>query len=151
LTPFDTNWNVGSGATPLSTQDLFFGDAISIPTATTNVRTASKPPFLLNFSIFFGQQNTGRRTVRFGIHPKLVTRAGVIGAQVSSTSLQACGVVFPFAIPTSICRSKVTICSGLYLLMDMTSFPSRKRFSLTSAGTKIPGQVSGSPICAGSA
>jgi hypothetical protein len=26
----------GSGATPLTTQDLFFGDAISIPTAPTN-------------------------------------------------------------------------------------------------------------------
>src|SRR5258706_12977378 len=60
---------------------------------------------------------------------------------VISTSLQACGVVFPFAIPTSICRSNVTICSALYLLIDMTSLPPRKRFSLTSAGTKIPGQV----------
>jgi len=35
LTPFDTNWREGSGATPLATQDLFFGDAISIPTAPT--------------------------------------------------------------------------------------------------------------------
>src|ERR1700687_5247619 len=60
---------------------------------------------------------------------------------VISTSLQACGAVFPFAIPTSICRSNVTICSALYLLMDMTSLPPRKRFSLTSASTKIPGQV----------
>src|SRR5712675_2772828 len=64
---------------------------------------------------------------------------------VISTSLQACGVVFPFAIPTSICRSNVTICSALYLLIDMTSLPPRKRFSLTSAGTKIPGQVSAPP------
>jgi hypothetical protein len=36
LTPFDTNWKEGSGATPLETQGLFFGDAISIPTAPTN-------------------------------------------------------------------------------------------------------------------
>jgi hypothetical protein len=35
LTPFDTNWMEGSGATPLTIQDLFFGDAISIPTAPT--------------------------------------------------------------------------------------------------------------------
>jgi len=35
LTPFDTNWKEGSGATPLTTQDLFFGDAISVPTALT--------------------------------------------------------------------------------------------------------------------
>ena len=32
MTPFDTNWEKGSGATPSATQDLFFGDAISIPT-----------------------------------------------------------------------------------------------------------------------
>jgi hypothetical protein len=30
---FDTNWKNGSGATPLTTQGLFFGDAISIPIA----------------------------------------------------------------------------------------------------------------------
>ena len=30
VTPFDTNWQEGGGATPLTTQDLFFGDAISI-------------------------------------------------------------------------------------------------------------------------
>ena len=35
LTPFDTNWGEGDGATLLTTQDLFFGDAISIPTAPT--------------------------------------------------------------------------------------------------------------------
>src|ERR1700730_4749838 len=35
LTPFDTNWQKGSGATPLTTQDLFLGDAISILTAPT--------------------------------------------------------------------------------------------------------------------
>jgi hypothetical protein len=34
---------------------------------------------------------------------------------VISASLQACEVGFPFAIPTSICRSRFTICSGLYL------------------------------------
>src|ERR1022692_3781952 len=44
---------------------------------------------------------------------------------VISASLQACGVVFPFAMPTSICRSIVTICSGLYLLMGMTCFSSK--------------------------
>ena len=38
LTPFDTNWKEGGGATPLTTQDLFFGDAISTPTAPTNLR-----------------------------------------------------------------------------------------------------------------
>jgi hypothetical protein len=35
----------------------------------------------LNRSIFFGQQNTGRRTVGFGNHPKLFTRSSAIGAQ----------------------------------------------------------------------
>jgi hypothetical protein len=34
--PFDANWRKGSGAAPLTTQDLFFGDAISIPTAPAN-------------------------------------------------------------------------------------------------------------------
>ena len=36
LTPFDTTWNKGSGATPLTIQDLYYWDAISIPTAPTN-------------------------------------------------------------------------------------------------------------------
>ena len=44
-------------------------------------------------------------------------------------SLQACGVVFRFAISTSICRSSVTICSGLYLFkgasFQMPMFTSR--------------------------
>src|ERR1039458_4607748 len=44
---------------------------------------------------------------------------------VISASLQACGVVFPFAMLTSICRSIVTICSGLYLLIGMTCFSSK--------------------------
>src|SRR5947199_1573369 len=44
---------------------------------------------------------------------------------VISASLQAWGVVFPFAMLTSICRSIVTICSGLYLLMGMTRFSSK--------------------------
>src|SRR6266403_3865954 len=44
---------------------------------------------------------------------------------VISASLQACGVVFPFAMLTSICRSIVTICSGLYLCIGMTSFSSK--------------------------
>jgi hypothetical protein len=38
LTPFDTNWRKGGGATHLTTQDLFFGDAISIPTAPSSPR-----------------------------------------------------------------------------------------------------------------
>ena len=33
-------------------------------------------------------------------------------------SFQACGVDFPFATATSICRSTVTICSALYFLID---------------------------------
>ena len=33
MTPFDTNWEKGGSATPLTIQDLFLGDAISIPTA----------------------------------------------------------------------------------------------------------------------
>jgi hypothetical protein len=37
VTPFDTNWKRGSGATPLTTRDLLFGDAISTPTAPTKV------------------------------------------------------------------------------------------------------------------
>src|SRR5271154_5623310 len=44
---------------------------------------------------------------------------------VISASLQACGVVFPLAMLTSICRSIATICSGLYLLMGMTRFSSK--------------------------
>src|ERR1700722_18433516 len=44
---------------------------------------------------------------------------------VISASLQACGVVFPFAMLISICRSIVTICSGLYLLIGMTRFSSK--------------------------
>jgi hypothetical protein len=31
----------------------------------------------------------------------------------------------PFAIPTSICRSKVTICSGLYLFIGVSSSPKK--------------------------
>jgi hypothetical protein len=50
---------------------------------------------------------------------------------VISTSLQACGVVFPFAISTSI---------DVYLFMGITGLPPGE-FSLTSPGTKIPGQV----------
>jgi hypothetical protein len=37
LTPFDTNWKKGSGATPLTTQDLFCRDELSIPTAPTSL------------------------------------------------------------------------------------------------------------------
>src|SRR5579863_6662219 len=57
-----------------------------------------------------------------------------------AASLQACGVVFPFAISTSICRSKFTICSCLYRFIGMTGLPPSE-FSLISPGTKIPGQV----------
>lgn len=38
-------------------------------------------------------------------------------------SLQACGVVFPFAISTSICRNSLTACSGLYRTVDTTGLP----------------------------
>lgn len=55
-------------------------------------------------------------------------------------SRQACGVVFPLANSTSICRSSVTICSGLYRFMGIPAFL-QSEFSLTPAGTKIPGQV----------
>jgi hypothetical protein len=49
LTPFDTNWKKGSGATPLTTQDLFCRDAVSIPTVPTKspvepVAFASREP-----------------------------------------------------------------------------------------------------------
>jgi hypothetical protein len=44
---------------------------------------------------------------------------------VMDASLQACGVVFPLAMPTSICRSIVTICSGLYLWMGVTRVSSK--------------------------
>jgi hypothetical protein len=54
--------------------------------------------------------------------------------------VQACGVVFPLAMPTSICRSIVTICSGLYLCMGMTAFPP-SGFSLIPPGTNFAGHV----------
>src|SRR5271170_3086092 len=60
---------------------------------------------------------------------------------VIAASLQACGVVFPFAMLTSICRSIVTICSGLYLWMGMTVFPP-SGFSLIPPGTNLAGHVS---------
>src|SRR5271170_1310280 len=59
---------------------------------------------------------------------------------VIAASLQACGVVFPFAMLTSICRSIVTICSGLYLWMGMTVFPP-SGFSLIPPGTNLAGHV----------
>ncbi|MGB7281213.1 MAG: hypothetical protein WBE13_03035, partial [Candidatus Acidiferrum sp.] len=40
----------------------------------------------------------------------------------------------------SICRSSVTICSGLYFLVGIPALL-QSEFSLTSAGTKNPGQV----------
>src|SRR5450759_1620800 len=39
-------------------------------------------------SIFFGQQNTGRRTVGFGNHPELVPRAGTVSTQEPESVLQ---------------------------------------------------------------
>src|SRR6516162_6916322 len=41
---------------------------------------------------------------------------------VMPASLQAWGVVLLLPMLTSICRSKVTICSGLYLWIAMTGF-----------------------------
>lgn len=57
-----------------------------------------------------------------------------------SASLEACQSFFQLAIITSICRSKFTICSGLYFFMGMTGLPPSE-FSLSSPGTKNPGQV----------
>ena len=66
-----------------------------------------------------------------------IPRHSALKAVALQASLQACGVVFPFAISTSICRSSVTICSGLYLLIGITGFPPQMN-SLTSPGTKTP-------------
>ena len=52
-------------------------------------------------------------------------------------SRHAWGMVFPFAISTSICRNSVTICSALYLFVDMTG-SSSGGFSLISIWTKNP-------------
>ncbi len=52
-------------------------------------------------------------------------------------SIAAWGMVFPFAISTSICRNTVTICSALYLLVDMTG-SSSGGFSLIPAWSKNP-------------
>src|SRR5580704_3149818 len=65
---------------------------------------------------------------------------------VISASLQACGVVFPFAMPTSICRSIVTICSGLYLLIGMIRVPP-SGFSLIPLGTNFVGHVTPGNLC----
>src|ERR1019366_10474022 len=64
---------------------------------------------------------------------------------VISASLQACGVVFPFAMLTSICRSIVTICSGLYLLIGMTRFSSKW---ILSHSTWYKFRRSGQFVCA---
>jgi hypothetical protein len=53
---------------------------------------------------------------------------------------QAYGVVFPFAISSSICRKNVVICSGLYFFIGISALL-LSEFSLTSADTKNPGQV----------
>ena len=44
-------------------------------------------------------------------------------------SLQAWGAGIPFAICTSICRSKVTICSAFYFRVGMASFLLREILS----------------------
>ncbi len=49
-------------------------------------------------------------------------------------------MVFPFAISTSICRSSVTICSGLNFFID-TPVILQRGFS-RSPGYKIPVQMS---------
>src|SRR6266403_3533833 len=58
LTPLDTNWKKGSGATSSTTQDLFCGGAISIPAALTNstTKTNGKPiSFALQWNCDPGQ------------------------------------------------------------------------------------------------
>jgi hypothetical protein len=62
---------------------------------------------------------------------------------VIAASLQAYGVVFPLAMPTSICRSIVTICSGLYLCMGMTRFSSKWILSHSTWYKKWPATSSG--------
>jgi len=37
VTPLDTNWKKGSGATPVTIQDLLKWNQFSIPTAPTNI------------------------------------------------------------------------------------------------------------------
>src|SRR5207248_1657330 len=49
---------------------------------------------------------------------------------------------------TSICRSIVTICSGLYLFIGMAAFPP-SGFSLIPLGTKSAGHVSNAELVAG--
>ena len=59
-----------------------------------------------------------------------------------SASLQACGVVFPLAISTSICRSKFTICSGLYLFTEeaIAEISLEDLLSADKDGLQEPGQ-----------
>lgn len=47
---FDINWGKGGGATSLEIQDLFFGIAISIPTAPTKMRQRISRKFVSFFS-----------------------------------------------------------------------------------------------------
>ena len=46
-------------------------------------------------------------------------RPNTINVTMPPASLHACGVDFPFATATSICRKIVTICSGLYLCIGI--------------------------------
>ena len=73
-------------------------------------------------------------------------------------SRQACGVVLPFAIATSICRSMFTICSGLYLFVEMIgpppqvnplSFSLVQKTPVTSSWCEIPFPQSTAFISAG--
>ncbi len=50
---------------------------------------------------------------------------GIAGAKYTGCFIAAglFGVLFPFAISTSICRSSATICSGLCFFIGMSSSP----------------------------
>ena len=70
LTPFDTNWEKGGSATPLTIQDLFFGDAISIPTAPTSfpfhVKGLAKTARQQKAALTAGQRRLASKTSRHG-------------------------------------------------------------------------------------
>ena len=80
---------------------------------------------------------------RFGClleRPPIIANRILVGG---GTSLHACGADFPLAICSSTCGWTVTICSGLYLCIGISSCPPSVRFSLTSTGTKITQLVRG--------
>jgi two-component system cell cycle response regulator len=60
----------------------------------------------------------------------------------------ACGVGFPFAISSSICRNSVTICSGLYFLIGIPA-SLQSEFSLTPAGTLLASKEAKEDIVTG--